>query len=126
MAISVTRAVILTRPPARPNAALDDVLHAQVLPNAAQIAGLVAVLEGGVACDDDEFVEAEQLSNDVLGDAVAEIFLGRVTTHVDEWQDHNRRLVGQRKYRLLLGFARRYLHPIHAHGLRNVLQFLPP
>ena len=50
--------------------------------------------EGGVAGDDRQRRHLRQVGDDVLGDAVAEIFLLGIAAHVDERQDADRRAGG--------------------------------
>src|SRR5262249_24829157 len=49
--------------------------------------------EGGIARDDKQVMEARQLCDDVLGEAVREELLLSVATHVSERQHGNRRLL---------------------------------
>src|SRR5262245_18455095 len=53
---------------------------------------LASILKGRIACDHEQRPEARQLGNNVFCDAVAEILLFRIPTHVGEWQHGDRRL----------------------------------
>jgi hypothetical protein len=54
---------------------------------------LVLVDEAGVSGDDEEPPQSGKSGDDVLGDAVAEIFLLGIATEVGEGEHGNRRLV---------------------------------
>ena len=75
------------------DAALDHVANAQLLADPAHVDRTALVLERGVACDHDQAGEPRQLSDDVVGDAVAEILLAWITGDVLERQDGDRRPV---------------------------------
>src|SRR5262249_33337998 len=53
--------------------------------------------EGRITGDDKEARDLGKIAGEDFGEAVAEILLLGVFAHVDEGQDDNRRLVGQRK-----------------------------
>ena len=76
------------------NAALDDIGDAEFLSDFADIDRLPLVGERRVTGDDEQRAEPAQLGDDVLGNAVGEVFLLRITTHVRKWQHRDRRLVG--------------------------------
>jgi hypothetical protein len=63
--------------------------------------------EGAVARNDDERRDLGQVRDDVLGDAVAEIFLFRIAAHVGERQDADRSAGGLRRGRGLGRFLPR-------------------
>ena len=77
------------------NAALQHVAHAKLAPDLPHVDGLALVPEAGVAGDDEQLGEPRQLRDDVLGDAVAEVFLIRVATHAGEGENGDRRPFGQ-------------------------------
>src|SRR5215472_2422909 len=107
-------------------ASLDQVLDAELAPDALHVDGLLAILERGVAGHDEKVAMARQLGDDVLGDAVAQILLLRVGVEVGEGQH------GDRRPRCPLRLPRRILgrgapsgrHAIDPDGLGDVLQVL--
>ncbi len=80
-------------------AALQDVPHAELGGDVADIDGLALIGKGGVAGDDEEPALPGQAGDDVFGEPVREVFLIRIVAHVLERQDRNRRFVGQRQRR---------------------------
>ena len=98
----------------------------QLLGNLGHVDRLALEGEGGVAGDDGERGRLRQVGDDVLGDAVAEVFLLRIAAHVGEGQHGDRELwCWGRSARC---FARRWNsnagHPVDPHRLRHVLQVL--
>ena len=74
-------------PIARPaDAALEDVAHAELAADLLDVDGFALVGKGAVASDDEQRLEARQRSDNVLHDAVGEIFLVGIATHVLERQ----------------------------------------
>src|SRR6266851_720716 len=76
-------------------AALQHVRHSQLATYILHLRRLALVGEGRRARDDKEVREPGESSNKVVGDAIAEIFLLGVVTHVGEGQHGNRGFVGQ-------------------------------
>ena len=76
-------------------AAFQHVAHAQVAADLPHVHCSVLVSKARVARDDEEPANARQCRDDVLQDAVGEVFLLRVTAQVHEWQDGNRGPVGK-------------------------------
>jgi hypothetical protein len=68
------------------HAALDHVLGAELAPHLGHVRRLSLERERGIAGDDGNIAEVGERRDDVLGDAVGEIFLLRVAAHVDEGQ----------------------------------------
>src|SRR3984893_13021599 len=69
------------------HAAFEDIAHAQFLANLLDVDGLALVGEGRVAGDHREGAPAGEHRNDVLGDAVGEKLLLRITAEIFEGQD---------------------------------------
>src|SRR5262245_7882678 len=82
------------------------------------------VLEARVPSYDEQLREAGELSDNVFGDAVAEIPLVRVAAHVQKRQDRNGRLVGQRMCQFREEQTTLHANAIDAKGLNNVVQLL--
>ena len=76
------------------HAAFDDVVHAQFARELQHFDRLALVLERRIARDDEQIAKAEQLGDDVFGDAVGEELLLGVAAQVEERQDRDLRLVG--------------------------------
>jgi hypothetical protein len=74
--------------------AFHDVMHPELASDPLHAHRLLAVGERGMARDHEHRPEPGKLGDDVVGDAVAEIGLRRVTAQVEEGQDGDRRLVG--------------------------------
>jgi hypothetical protein len=122
------------RNPAFAHAAFQQVAHAQFAADLADVDGLALVGEAGVAGDHEQCGNARESRGDVFGDAVSEVLLLAITTHVLEGQDGDRRLVGQgegrcarfgmprrgRSCRLPIGFVP--LHPESPYGPFDVLE----
>src|SRR5262245_23214900 len=83
------------------NAALDGIANTELTTDFPRIWTLVPKMERRAARSYSQLVPAGQLGDDVLCDAIAEILLFRIATHVDKRQDCDRGLVRQRE-----GFAR--------------------
>jgi hypothetical protein len=77
------------------DAAFHDVLHAEVGRHLLHLEAAALVLEGGVAGDHEEAAVAGELGDDVLGDALGEVILLRVSGHVGEGKDRDGGLVRQ-------------------------------
>jgi hypothetical protein len=60
------------------------------------IDGAAFVDERRVAGDDEQPADAGEPGDQVLGDAVGKVLLLGIAAHIDEWQDRDRRTVGQR------------------------------
>ena len=71
--------------------ALDHIAGPELGADRAHVASGCPVGEGRVAGDDEEFVVARKVGDDVLGQAVAEVVLRRVAAQVVEGQDRDRR-----------------------------------
>src|SRR5262245_21603426 len=93
---------------AAPYAAFQHIAYAQFASYLPHIDRLVLVLEAGVAGDDKQLGEAGQLSDDVVDDAVDQIFLLWMGSQVGERKHGNRGFVRKRKFwrRCLLRFHR--------------------
>ena len=78
------------------NAALQHVARAKLAPDLPHVDGLALVPEARVAGDDEQLGEPRQLCDDVLGDAVAEVFLIRVAAHAGEGENGDRRPFSRR------------------------------
>ena len=93
------------------NAALQHVARAKLAPDLPHVDGLALVPEARVAGDDEQLGEPRQLGDDVLGDAVAEVFLIRVAAHAGKGENGDRRPFGQGVFG----------HGVLGHGLRAAL-----
>src|SRR6516162_4743516 len=83
---------------ARPaNAAFKSEPDSEIPTHLGNIYSLVLVDECRVARDHKQAGDLGQVSNDVIADTVAEIFLLQVAAHVGEWKDHNGGPVGERR-----------------------------
>jgi hypothetical protein len=76
------------------DAALEDMTHAEALADLADIDVLALEGEGRVAGDDEKLRQLRQRGDDVLGNAVSEIFLLGIAAHVGERQHGDRRAGG--------------------------------
>ena len=76
-------------------AAFQHVAHAQLAAHLPHVHGSALVSKARVARDDEQPANARQCRDDVLHDAVGEVFLLRVTAQVHEWQDGDRGPVGK-------------------------------
>ena len=109
---------------------LEHIAYAQISPNLLDVDSFPLVDEAGVARDYEEPAPFRQCRNDVFADAVGEVFLLDIATHVREWQNGDRRPVRQRRRdrRAIERCARRLrlfpAHAIGAHRPRDVLDFL--
>ena len=81
-----------------PDAALEDIADLQLAGELVDLHGLALEVEGRVAGNDEDRRNLGEVGDDVLGDAVAEIFLLRIAAHIREGQDEDgrfrRRLIG--------------------------------
>ena len=93
-----------------PHAPLKHVAHAKLAADLAHVDRLALVDEARIARDHEQPLDPREPGHDVVDNSVGEIVLFRVPAHVLEWQDGDRRLLGQRQ---LLGgrFARRRFRP---------------
>src|SRR4029434_1842302 len=91
--VSTSWAVTRTRAGSS-DTAVNDILDAEFAADIAHIDGTALIGKGGVAGDNEQFAEARQLGDDVLGDAVREILLRRIARHVGERQHGDGGLVG--------------------------------
>ena len=87
--------MIRSRSPGAPHAAFEHVADAELPGDLPHVDGAALVDEGGIAGDHREGLEAAERGDDVLDDAVGEIFLLGIAAHVLERQHGERRLVGQ-------------------------------
>ena len=83
-------------------AALEDIAHAEIAGDLADIHGLVLEREAGVAGDDEEAGRLRELGDEILGQAVGEELLLGVGAEIREGEHGDRGLGGQRQ-----GFGRR-------------------
>src|SRR5712692_5138938 len=77
------------------HAALQYVRHSQLAADVLHLRRLALVGKRRGARDDKQVLKSGEGGDEVIGDAVAEIFLVAVAAHVGEGQDRNRGLVGQ-------------------------------
>jgi hypothetical protein len=86
-----------------PDASLEDVADLQLAGELVDLHGLSLEIEGRVAGNDEDRRDLGEIGDDVLGDAIAEILLLRITAHIGERQDEDRRLrprrIGARRRR---------------------------
>jgi hypothetical protein len=80
-------------------AAFEDIAHTQFAPDLLHIDGAALVGEAGIARDHEQRGIARKRGDDILGDTVSEEFLLGIARHIDERQERDRRLVGQRQRR---------------------------
>ena len=66
------------------NATLQEVAHTQFSPDLSDVNGPALVLEARVAGDNEQVREMRQLGDDVIRDAVGEVFLLGVAAHIRE------------------------------------------
>ena len=81
------------------HAALQHVTHAEFARDALYVDRLALVGERRIARDDEEPAQLRQTGDDVLGNAVGEIFLLRVAAHVGERQYGDRWSIGSSRLR---------------------------
>ena len=79
------------------DSALDHVTHAKFPAHLLHIRGPSLVREARIAGDHEQPANVTERSDDVLDDAVCEVFLLRVVAHVLEGQNGDRRLVRKRR-----------------------------
>ena len=79
------------------HAALDDIADAEFLGDLLHGDGFSLVHEGGVARDDEEPAQLGQRGDEILADAVGEIFLFLLAAQIDEWKDGDGGAVGWRQ-----------------------------
>ena len=104
------------------DAALDHVSGAERASDLAHVRAFAAERKGGVAGDYHQVPEARELGDDILGDAIAEVDLLGIATHVLERQHRHGWLVGQAHTgHVWRGNAVKH-HPVSAHGPRDVLE----
>ena len=75
------------------HAALENIAHAQLLTDFLDVDCLPFVGEGRVAGDHRECAPAGEHRDDVLGDAIGEELLLRITAEVGEWQNRDGPLI---------------------------------
>ena len=75
------------------HAAFEHVAHAEVGGDLPQVYRFALVHERRVARDDEEPAQLRQRRDDVLADAVGEIFLFGIAAHVGEWEHRDRRRI---------------------------------
>ena len=80
-----------------PHAALDDVAHAQLAGDGADVDRRRAIGEARIAGDDEQAGDLRQVGDEVLDQPVGEIFLVGIAAHVGEGQHRDRRLARQRR-----------------------------
>jgi hypothetical protein len=113
-----------------PYAAFEQVAHAQIAPNLADIGRLAFVLEARVAGDDKQLGEARQLRDDVVHDAIDQIFLLRMQAHIVEREHGNRGFIRKRRRwcRHLLRCGRRHgviqQNAVDVHRMVNILELV--
>jgi hypothetical protein len=73
------------------HAAFDDIAHPQVLSDCPNIDRVALVGKGRMPCDHDKARDPRQIGDEILCQAVAKVFLLRITAHVGEGQHGNRR-----------------------------------
>jgi hypothetical protein len=88
------------------DAPLEHKTHAQVAPDLLHFGRPALVDEGGVARDDEQARDLREIGDQVLGQAIAEILLLDIATHVREGQHGDRRLVRHGRRRCGLTRAR--------------------
>src|SRR6516162_3247068 len=74
------------------NRAFEYRLYTKLTANGANIDRAPLVGEARVARDDHQACDLRQIGDDVLADPVGEILLLRITRHVSEWQNSDRRM----------------------------------
>src|SRR6516165_797197 len=105
------------------DAAFEHVAHPQLASDLLYVLRTSLVDEAGVARDDEQPADAGEPGDDVLDDAVAEIFLLPVGAHVVEWENRDRRLVGQCERRAAAGRVIE-AHPIRPYRPGDILELL--
>src|SRR5689334_16344452 len=104
-------------------AAFNNISCAKALTCRPHIDRLTLEGEARVSSDDEQYSEAAQLSDNVFRNAINKIFLLRVTTHVDEWQDSNRRPVIVTEWGVgHVGSTEQWPDEIGPNGAGNVLE----
>ena len=103
------------------HAAFQHISDAQLARDLANIDRLALVGECGISRDDEEPRLTRECRDDVLGEAVREVFLLLVAAHVLKRQDGDRGLVGKRQLRSRVP-ARLEPNPPDSHRPRNVLE----
>src|SRR5206468_11165100 len=99
------------------NAALEHIAHAEFIGDFTDISGISLERKARIAGDDKEPPLARQTRDDVLGEAVGEVFLYRIAAPILKWQHRNRWLVGQGERRPQRGGSLRPARLIVHHGL---------
>ena len=108
------------------DAALEDVAHAQLAAHILDLHRPALVTEGRVSGDDDQFLKARELGDQVLGDPIGEVVLFGVATQVVERQDRKRGSMGLRisRWRRGAGGGPTFAHVKGAHRTGDVLERL--
>src|SRR6516162_3023976 len=85
--------------PGPAHAALENIADTKLAADLLWVDGFSFIGECGIAGDDEKPAPFRQRSDDVLGDAVDEIFLLEIAAHVLKRQDGDRRPVARRPWR---------------------------
>jgi hypothetical protein len=78
--------------------AFEHVTDPELLADRLSVDGLALVRERGIAGDDEAISDAREVSREVLGDAVGEIVLCRITGEIGKGQDDDREVGGLRRF----------------------------
>src|SRR5262249_33690361 len=76
------------------NTAFQYVAHTELPADLSHVRRTALIAKTGVSRDDEQILKSRQLRRNVFHDAVCEILLLRVSTHVGEGQDCDRRALG--------------------------------
>jgi hypothetical protein len=82
----------------------EDVTYAQLPPDLPDVDRFTLVLKRRIASEHHELGESGQFGDDVLGDAVTEVLLLRISGEIDECQYRDRGPIGER-LKLLVGIG---------------------
>ena len=85
--------------PGSPDAAFENVTHAQLAADLLHVHRLAPVGEARVAGDDEDPLDPRQAGDDVVDHAVGEVVLLGIAAQIGERQHRDRRLVRQRQAR---------------------------
>jgi len=77
------------------NRTFEDIAHPQLAPDLLHFDGLALVGEARITGDHEQPADARKYRRDFLDHAVGEILLIGIAAHVLEWEDGDRRLVGE-------------------------------
>ena len=112
------------------DAALEDVAHSQLAADPFRVDRPALIDEGGVTGDHRERAPGSERGNDVFGEAIREVLLLGIATHVGKGKHDDRGFLGRwRGVGILAGrFCRRPLRrdgdPVHPDWLGDVLDLL--